>query len=242
MNQIRLSPSKLSVLKECERCFFDINTLQISHPRTPFPTLPNGIDRVVKKYFDDHRERGALPKELEGDVFGSSLFRDQAQLKRWRHWQSGLTYEDSFPTKGVTVKLIGAIDDLLEDPHGQVSPLDYKTKGQPPKDSGAKYYQHQLDCYGLMLKSSGLELTGSAYLIYFWPDKAGTNTDRDFLSRSTSISFLSKVYKMDVDPGRAVDLIQRAVTVLTGDRPKPGLTCEHCRYYSDVNRINKETK
>ena len=60
-----LSPSKLNLLNAngCERCFYLHNKLKLERPRGIFPSLPNGIDRVLKEYVDRYRQ--GLPPCLE---------------------------------------------------------------------------------------------------------------------------------------------------------------------------------
>lgn len=239
METIRLSASKLNVLNECPRCFYDINVLNIPRARTPFPTLPGGIDRVLKGYFDDFRAKWKVPPEIQEHVGDSTLFDDQGMLNRWRNWRSGLT--TVVPIKNdIEVTMIGAFDDLLINQSDQLSPFDYKTKGQEPKDSGLKYYQTQMDVYGLMLKANGYPLTGNAYLFYVWPESAGGDASKEFLSRTTTFSFRSRVYKVGCEPGRAVTLIEKAVDVICGDRPDSSAECDHCRFTSDRIKLAKK--
>ena len=40
-------------------------------PRGIFPSLPSGMDRVIKTYFDHYR--GSLPPELVGEVEGKLI-------------------------------------------------------------------------------------------------------------------------------------------------------------------------
>ncbi len=87
---IRLSPSKLNILTDCPRCFWDQEVRGVKRPRGPFPSLPGGIDRVVKDHCDAHRSAGTLPPPLVGRVCGN-LFPDQMQLDLWRNWRKGIS-------------------------------------------------------------------------------------------------------------------------------------------------------
>src|SRR3990167_5254327 len=166
---IQLSASKLGILKECERCFWDANNSKFFRPRGIFSSLPGGIDLVLKEYFN--KFRGTLPPELTGKVDGV-LMSDLHTLNKWRSWRTGLTWEDA----ALGVKLIGALDDCLvdypytKDPKAEIyMPLDNKNKGSNPKDNGAQYYQLQLDCYGLLLQTNGYKTNNKAFLAYYYP-------------------------------------------------------------------------
>ena len=67
----KFSPSSLSLLKECPKCFWLHFNKGIKRPDTIFPSLPSGMDGILKKHFDFFMEKGELPPELQqlnGDV------------------------------------------------------------------------------------------------------------------------------------------------------------------------------
>lgn len=240
METFNLSPSKLNVLMECEHCFWLKNVKNIDRPRGPFPSLPGGIDRVMKDYFD--RFRGALPPELTGKVEGL-LFKDAARLQRWRNWRSGLKASYTFKnTKGVEycVNLLGAIDDLLvagTEARPVYIPLDYKTKGALPKTDGAEYYQTQLDCYSFMLNENKMPTTGKAYLAYVYPvevavkAEAGAEDFSKLMARHMGIDFGCAIFELTADAERAKNILRRAVAVIVGDLPHDSSpTCEYCNF------------
>ena len=68
MESISLSPSKLGVLRDCAKCFYDANMMSCPQPRGIFPSLPGGVDRVMKMYLDQYR--GGLPPSLKGQIPG----------------------------------------------------------------------------------------------------------------------------------------------------------------------------
>jgi hypothetical protein len=61
---IRISPTTgLSLFNECPTCLWLGYNKKVQRPREIFPSLPSGMDLVIKKYFDQYR--GTLPPELE---------------------------------------------------------------------------------------------------------------------------------------------------------------------------------
>jgi len=198
---MQLSPSKLSVLRDCPRCFYLENKHNIKRPRGIFPSLPGGIDLVLKDYFDSYRSLNRTP-DCIADLEGQSLFKDSAKLNLWRNWRTGL----SCFVEGV--KLIGALDDALINEVGEVSPLDNKTKGSMPKDDGSQYYQTQLDCYDLMLKENGYKTSGLAYLAYFWPQEVGE------YSNGQIFKFGVKVFQIKCSAESAVNIVKQAKKIL----------------------------
>jgi hypothetical protein len=213
--QVTLSPSALNLFKDCSRCFWLEKVKNIKRPRGIFPSLPGGMDRVIKTYFDTFRAQGTLPPELRIDALkGIHLYNDQAQLERWRAWRTGLQYHDE---DGLV--LSGMLDDLLVK-EGAYIPFDYKTKGSPTNEEDAtKYYQTQLDCYALMLEGNGFKTAGYGFLLYYSPKEVGENG---------RVSFEIQPIRIGTDTARAKDLFRRALAILTSPAPEAAPKCEYC--------------
>lgn len=212
-----LSPSVLGTFKNCPRCFWLEKVKNIKRPRGIFPSLPGGMDAVIKNYFDKFRETGTLPPEIASHVEGQ-LVPDQALLDKWRNWRVGLSYE--FKELGVT--LSGALDECLIH-NGRYVPLDYKTRGWPPKDGGEEYYQHQLDCYCLLLEKNGFKQKGVAYLLYYYPKE---------VTEHGQVIFNVEPHRVETDIKAAEALVRKAVTYLNGLEPKAATDCEYCAWHA----------
>lgn len=207
------SPSKLGKM-QCPRCFYDENMLGIEQPRGIFPGLPGGVDRVMKDVRDSKRE--VFPSHLTGKINGK-FYGTVAYITKLRNWQSGL--KAMLLIKGKRVRVIGALDDLIEESTGAFSPYDDKTKGDLPKDDGAKYYQLQLDLYALLLQENGMQSSGKAYLNYHYP--VTMNGDE--------IVFGHQLYTLTTDPNRAVATMEKAIELLEGKRPLSNSSCGYCQ-------------
>jgi len=213
----RLSPSSLSIFLNCPRCFWLDKNQGISRPRGIFPSLPGGMDRIIKDYFDEYRRKGQLPPDLQGPDFeGVRLFQDQTLLERWRNWRTGLSFRDE---EGHT--LMGAVDDVLEKDK-QVIPFDYKTKGSPTTlEDAKKYYQHQLDIYALLLDANGYKTAGFSFLLYYSPGRC---------QEKGNVKFDVKPIRLETDIHRARKLFRDALELLKGDLPGAAPNCEYCAW------------
>ena len=60
----KFSPSSLSLLKDCPRCFWLRFNKKINRPDSIFPSLPSGMDKILKEHFDKFMKKGELPPEL----------------------------------------------------------------------------------------------------------------------------------------------------------------------------------
>lgn len=216
--KIRLSPSALNLFLECQKCFWLEYSKGIHRPRGIFPSLPGGMDILIKKYFDKHRALGNLPPELEGKV-DCELFPDVELLNEWRNWRTGLRYEDS-ETGAV---LSGALDDLGVRGREYVV-MDYKTRGFDVKEGGEAFYQNQMNCYGLLLKENGMKLAGHAYLIYFIPKD---------LAEKGMVRFDIVPKKLNINPDDALKVFRDAVNLLKGGMPASHSVCEYCSWGND---------
>ncbi|MFH1857299.1 MAG: PD-(D/E)XK nuclease family protein [Candidatus Omnitrophota bacterium] len=215
MPHFSFSPTSLNLFLDCPRCFWLHFNREIRRPRGAFPSLPGGMDRVIKEYYDIYRKKQQLPPELEGKVEGL-LFEDTAVLEDWRNWRKGLSLEDG----RLDVTLKGALDDcLIRD--GLHHPLDYKTKGSAPTlEDARRYYQNQLDCYALLLESNKRPAGSFGYLVYYYPGKVG---------EKGIVQFQVEPFRLEIDPFRAKERMKEAVTLLKSPEPK-SVHCEYCEY------------
>jgi len=223
MKHYKLSPTALNLFKNCPRCFWLDKNENLRRPRGIFPTLPGGMDLVIKKYFDKYRAQEKLPPEIEGKVEGR-LFSDTKLLEKWRSWRlTDLRYED----KKLNASLSGALDDCLED-KGVYIPIDYKTRGYELTGDPAKYYQTQLDCYCLILEASGYKTKSLSYLIYYWPLE---------ISTQNMVKFNVTPYEIKTDIKAAQKIFENAVNLLRADIPQESPNCEYCNLIT-----NRETE
>ena len=212
----RLSASTISVLLECPRCFLLQVNENSRRPQGPFPSLPGGIDAVLKKYLDAYRKGGELPPDLVGKVPGG-LFPDQQKLDRWR---DALRGDLRFTDAELGVEVSGGLDDLLIE-GDKLTPLDFKTRGWPVKEDTHRHYEHQLDLYAWLLEKLGYRTSGRGVLLFFSPvSYEGHGT----------VKFRIESVEMNTNTKRAGDLLGRAVQVLRGPLPKDHAECSFCRF------------
>lgn len=216
---IKLSPSKLNRLNDCPRCFFLEYKLGLKQASGIFPSLPGGMDNVIKKHYDTFRGTGSLPPGLVGTEVEGELLPDQAKMTMWRNWR---TTDLIVVDEDRDAQLTGALDECIVIDKIYI-PADYKTRGWPLKDPGdpAKYYQTQLDCYELMLESVGYKTAGYAWLIYYWP----IEIDSDGI-----VKFEVTPIKLETEPERAMEIFRKAADILAQDDiPEANPECKYCK-------------
>ncbi len=217
MADIRLSPRKLNLFMECERCFWLKENHNMKRPSGPFPSLPSGMDSIIKDHFDRYRDAGKVPPELAAADIDAVPHPDTELLEGARNWRTDPRYTD--PETGAVVA--GAVDDLLLTPDDEVIVLDYKTRGYPPKEGVPGYYERQVNLYNLILRQNGHATADHGLLLYYYPDE---------VAEDGSVVFHTEFREVPVDLGAAQDLVRDAVATLDGPQPPIDPDCEFCRW------------
>ena len=212
----KLSPSKLSLFKDCKRYFWLQENLRIRRPSSIFPSLPGGVDRVLKTYFDTFRFEDELPPEIN-ELSDCKLFTKKEVLDRWRNNWQGIRWTNP---EGHLFR--GAVDEILVK-NKELVVLDYKTRGALPKDETVGYYQHQLDSYAFLLDKEGFDVSDTAYLLFYSPKEAFEGGCIDFNTTLVSVK---------VDPVRALILFNNAIECLNDSIPSEG--CAFCNHHKGV--------
>lgn len=211
-NSYRLSPHTLNLYTECQRCFWD-DQHGLKRPSGPFPSLPSGMDKIIKQRFDVYRKKQDMPEELSS-LEGVTLF-DHQNLKEWQNQRKGLQWADEDGNI-----LVGALDDVLRTMAGELAVLDYKTRGFPLTKT-PDYYTLQLECYTLLLQKEGFHTTDYAFLLFYYPDKFTEKGDA---------KFHNLLLRVTVDPAHAEETFTSAVSLLQGRKPRLNKDCHWCHY------------
>lgn len=214
----KLSPSSINLFLECPRCFWLAQVKGIKRPDGIFPSLPSGMDKILKAHFDAFMAAGELPPEIHahGKKNGYRLFSDKKQLDLWRNNFKGIQYTD--PASGVL--LHGAVDNILVNGKKLIV-LDYKTRGFPLKEDTADHYQTQLDLYNFLLRKNGHETENYAYLLFYHPNR---------VTRTGEVVFNTDLVRMATDVKHGEKVFKNAVKCLEGNEPAPAKECKWCEW------------
>ena len=227
--RFKLSPSSINVMLDCPRCFWLQLTKKIRRPSGPFPSLPNGMDRILKEHFDRFMEKGLLPPELSSHecIGGCSLFNDKEKLKVWRSNFKGIEYFD----KASGVLLRGAVDNLLI--KGKtLTVLDYKTRGFPLKEDTHEHYRLQMDIYNFLLRKNGYKTSDKSYLLFYYPNSVNAGGE---------VIFETRLVPLKVNTENGEKMFRKAVKLLDSDTPpEPSKECQFCEWARRMTSITSE--
>ena len=213
----KLSPSSLNLMLECPRCFWLQLVKKEKRPDTPFPSLPSGMDKVLKEHFDRFMEKGELPPEIReyGLDNGYKLFSDKTKLDIWRSNQKGIQYKDK--TSGILLR--GAVDNLLEKGKKLIV-LDYKTRGYPLKEDTHEHYITQMDIYNFLLRKNGYDTEDYTYLLFYYPNR---------VTATGEVIFDTKLIKIKTDSKRGEKVFKESIKILQEKEPKASKECGFCK-------------
>jgi len=212
----KLSPSSLNLFMECPRCFWLHHNKGLRRPSGIFPSLPGGMDGVLKVYFNEYRGTGTLPPVIEGKVKGELL----------NPLPKSLFYKD----EANHAVLWGMLDDALDFGDGTFAPLDHKTRGYPPKEDIIAPYQLQMDVYDMLMQVNEMPTKNVAYLVYYYPTPGQLHDH---------FPFEVVVKEVKTDPERAKKIFGRALDVLREEEmPVSSKTCGHCSWVEAMNNID----
>ena len=209
----KLSPSSLSLMKECPRCFWLTQHKIWKRPAGIFPSLPSGMDAILKTHFNKFMERGELPPELRknGECKSMKLFDDHELLAIWRSNFKGIQWQDK---QGNILK--GAVDNILMKGKKLIV-LDYKTRGYALKEDTAEHYQDQLDIYNFLLRKNGYETEDYAFLLFYVPKE---------VTETGEVIFDTSLVKRKIDIKNAEKIFEKAIGLLNEKCPEKN--CEWC--------------
>ena len=212
----RLSPSALNLMKECVRCFWLHQRKVWRRPVGIFPSLPTGMDRILKIHFDKFRDKGELPPELceNHECKDMKLFDDESLLRKWQNNRKGIEWQDE---EGNLLK--GAVDNILVK-EGKLIVLDYKTRGFPLKENTHEYSQDQLDIYNFLLRKNNYQTEDYAFLLFYIPKE---------VMATGEVIFDTTLKKMKVNVENAEKIWKKALELLNDECPQKG--CEWCERF-----------
>jgi len=212
----KLSPSALNLMKDCPRCFWLAQHKVWKRPAGIFPSLPSGMDKILKEHFNKFRDKKQMPPELcEGKNAGAcanmKLFEDVDKLKIWQSNFKGVSWIDK---KGN--ELHGAVDNILVKGKKLIV-LDYKTRGYALKEDTAEHYRPQQNIYNFLLRKNGYQTEDYFFLLFYIPKE---------VMATGEVIFDTELVKMKVDIKMAENMWKKAIKLLNDDCPTK--SCEWC--------------
>ena len=221
----RLSRSKIDLFIECPRCFYLDNKLGTGRPRGPSFTLNIAVDALLKKEFDVHRVNGSTHPLMKEYGVDAVPFADP-KMDVWRENFKGIEYLDN----ETSFVISGAIDDIWQNPKGELIVVDYKATSKDGKietlaDSAWEaQYQRQMGVYQWLLKKNGFPVSRTGYFVY-------ANASKDKAAFDAQLEFEITVIPCEGETEWIDEVLPKIKECLDSEKlPKIGEKCEYCPY------------
>ena len=164
-----ISRSKLTDFRKCKKCFYLDRVRGLVYPSTPGWSLNARTDQLLKKEFDECREKQIPHRLMEDHGLEHIVPFKHEEMDRWRNsMHHGLRAR----FKSTNIILHGGVDDVWWDTKNeQVIVVDYKSQASSKKVSPEtylyptyrKWYAEQMDFYAYLLQEMGFDVSDTSY-------------------------------------------------------------------------------
>tara|TARA_B100000941_G_C28481314_1_gene542318 strand:- start:364 stop:1206 length:843 start_codon:yes stop_codon:yes gene_type:complete len=243
----KLSRSRFDEFMSCQKCFYLRLVIGLQPPNVPGWTLNTLTDTLLKKEFDECRDKQVshrmLIKENLGHIvpFETKIIEDEKgrekqRIEIWRDSRhAGLKYR----YKKTNIILQGGVDDVwFNTKTKELIIADYKSQHDTNEVTKENYfnkphkegYKRQLDFYAYLLKGMKFLVAREKYIyLVNAKEKEGFNGEMKF--DEIIIPYVS-------DPEYLEAHIDEMIKVINSKEiPKPDESCENCAYSAQFNNL-----
>ena len=211
---LKLSRSKIDLFLQCPRCFYFDRKLGISQPSGAPYTLNNTVDALLKREFDQYRDKREIHPFVKENGIDAIPF-SHPEIENWRNNKIGIQHVHS-PTNFC---LYGAIDDVWQLSSGELVIVDYKAKATDKEITLEP-----------KRKKNGFQISKTAYFVFANALKDRTMFDNKLVFEKFLIPYQGDVLWID-------QTLLEIRKCLESDKI-PDLTqeCDICQYCSSINQ------
>lgn len=219
----KISRSKIDLFLECPRCFYLDRKLGISRPSGPGFSLNSAVDALLKKEFDvlrENKESHALMKKYSVDA----VPYQHPDINIWRENFKGKEYLHP-PTN---LLITGAIDDIWENPSGELFIVDYKSTSTAKEisldDQYKQGYKKQMEVYQWIFRMGGFNISNTGYFVF-----ANAGKDKDIFD--AKLDFVMSIISYEGNSDWVEPTIFEIKKCLDNDSsPIANSTCQYCNF------------
>jgi len=167
----KISRGRFSNFLTCQRCFYLDRVMGLDPPGTPGWTLNETTDLLLKKEFDDCREKQIPHRLFTENGLGQVVPFDHPEMDDWRNsLHRGLMLRH----KDTPIILTGGVDDIWQDTiTKQLIVVDYKSQAKNGVVDKQDYlddpyhdgYKIQMDFYAYLLSGMGFDVHPTSYFL-----------------------------------------------------------------------------
>ena len=226
----KLSRGKFSDFLTCQRCFYMDRVIGLEAPGTPGWTLNETTDVLLKKEFDECREKQVPHRLFIKNGLDHFVPFDHEDMDKWR---DSLRHGLISRFKDTNIILSGGVDDIWQDTRtGKLVVVDYKSQANFKPLDPASYlsdvyhegYKIQMDFYSYLLNEMGFDVDPTAYFLVC---NANRDADGFFGKMDFSETLIPYQWSIDWIPDR----VQNMIDVMNSSKiPDSNPSCKNCAY------------
>ncbi len=167
----KISRGRFSNFLTCQRCFYLDRVKGLDAPGTPGWTLNETTDFLLKKEFDNCREKQIPHRLFRSNGLSHVVPFDHPQIDNWRNsLNRGLIHR----FKETNIILTGGVDDIwIDTSTKQLIVVDYKSQAKNERLDKKDYlddpyhegYKIQMDFYAYLLSGMGFNVHPTSYFL-----------------------------------------------------------------------------
>jgi|TARA_B100001094_G_C18178190_1_gene799217 CRISPR/Cas system-associated exonuclease Cas4 (RecB family) len=228
----KLSRSKVDNFVSCPRCFYIDRRLGVGHP-PGFPfNINSAVDELLKKEFDQYREKG-VPHPYMESIDRSLIPFKHEKLDMWRENFKGVQYHH----KETNLIFTGAVDDLwIDTDSNEVVVVDYKATSKNSEVTidadWQQGYRRQMDFYQWLLRKNKLDVSDIGYFVYCNGDKQRTAFENKVHFKVSVLEYRGEESWIESTIGEIKKLLNQH------NIPDFTENCKYCTYTQDIISIS----
>ena len=226
----RISRGKFHDFLSCRRCFYLDRVKGLVSPSTPGWSLNSTTDELLKKEFDDYRQKQEPHPSFLKFGLADVVPYQHPDLDKWR---DSLHHGLEHRVEGSNIVLHGGVDDVwYSRTEQQLIVVDYKSQASPYPVRTQRYleqtyhqsYKVQLDVYAYLLVKMGFSVWHTGYFYICNADRNAPAFNGQMLFQETLVPYR---WNGDWIDERLWEMIQ---VLNSPEVPEPNPSCENCAY------------
>ncbi len=219
----KLSRTKVEDFLKCPHCFYLDRRMGINKPGMPGFSLNIAVDELLKKEFDLLRENGQAHELMRKYDIDAVPYKHES-LDIWRENFKGFEHLH----KKTNLLLTGAIDDVWENPKGELHIVDYKATSTEKEisleDEYKQGYKLQLEFYQWLFRQEDFKVSNIGYFVFA---NAGKNKPK--FDGTLEFEMTIVIHKGD-DSWVEKTILDIKKCLDSKSIPESNPTCEYCQY------------
>lgn len=226
----RISRGRFDNFLICPKCFYLDRVVGLSEPGTPAWSLNSATDELLKKEFDDCREK-QIPHRLFKDNGLSHLV--PFKHEKMDEWRDSLTRGLTCRFENSNIILSGGVDDIwFNTLTSELIVVDYKSQASNVPVNTDDYlaspfhqgYKTQMDFYNYLLACMGFKVAPISYFLVVNVDKSVSGFFGNMKFTETLVPYIPDI-KWIPEKVRSMIALMNQKNV-----PSSHESCENCAY------------